>query len=246
MLFLPLVGGQHEPTSDIKDVRFRKLIFSEDEAVSFDILGYISGMEDRRTTVRISILEGGTYRRWDVETREISGKNYFPENIGKLPLGNRSRNTFAVIVDFDFPDGFHWTESTNIEIVKKPVHYSAEWSDDGRSFSFYSSGNFSVTFVYSFGAMEQNSTIFREVHGHNLFRVPDCKGLTSCDVYIEDQWGNVNSDISTDGQVIPYHYFYFESGPGFWLTAGYVFLMVFAMFVCGFLAYLLKRRRERE
>jgi len=103
-----------------------------------------------------------------------------------------------------------------------------------------------VNFVYSYGAMEQNSTIFRDVHGHTLFRIPAYEGLTSCDVYIKDRWGYVNSDISTDDREIPYHHFYFESGPGFWETAGYVFLMVVVMFVCGLLAYLLKRRRDRE
>jgi len=243
LLEVPCSSG-FDTTAYITDLRLKKLEYWETETISIALKGYKAGSEGQEVELVVVVVEGRSGDSWEAYRRTIDDTGYNDISLGRFSLGNMSYNTFTLLISYGFADGYQWQDSKNILVRKRPDIYSAEFSDDGQRFFFFSKQNFTVRFVYTFGPEQQNSTEYHNIYGRKSFEIPELKGLTSVDVYLTDRWGNVNSQepLTVWGDRAPIHFFYYDR-PDFWENVSYISLAVIVFCLTGFLVFLLRRDR---
>jgi len=224
------------------------LIFTENEEISFMMVGYDSRSPDSDTTAEINVIEGGTGNSYTVETRTMSGAGLHHVNLGKFDIGNASSRSYQIFVVFTFFDGHGSTERKNINVLKKPDWYSAHFTENGEEFYWFSHEPFTVEFIYSYGyGIEPNSSVFDNVDGVQTYKIPPYRGLMSVEVWVTDRWNNTNSREGKNeyGMRVPiFHPYYEIDKPTFWEKSGTAALLILIGVITVFVIVFIWQRRQ--
>lgn len=226
----------------ITDVRLKKVRFYDGSVKDFEVLGYYAGAEGSEVSARI-YLQGNTGDIIWISNTTWSDSKYHRFHYPDFDLGNNSFRTFTLTVQLTFYNGATDTISKNIHVMHRPTPYSAQLSRNGNYFMFFSDpgDRFNITVYYNYGPLGQSSVTWYDVDGKEDFRLNASKGCTSVDVYVEDRYGNVNSNLEeVSGMPLSYHHAY-DQGQSYFDVILKTTLLFMPMLVGAFLFFRLRK-----